>query len=366
MESDERAVILIVDDTADNITLLTTLLGEKYRNKVATNGMKALQIAAGNPPDLILLDIMMPGMDGYAVCRELKANPVTCDIPVIFLTARSQEDDETRGFEMGAVDYIVKPISPPILLARVQTHIDLQQARKRLARHNEELEAEVETRTRQLSCMQDSLITTMAAMAETRDNETGQHIRRTQLYMQALCSHLKTQPDFRGYLTERVITMMYKSAPLHDIGKVGVPDRILLKPGKLTSDEFEEIKKHTIYGRDTILAAQRGLDTPEPFLEMAYDIAYYHHEKWDGSGYPVGLGGDAIPLSARLMAVADVYDALISKRVYKEGMRHEQAREIIVDQRGRHFDPRLVDGFLNIQSQFQHIADSYRDADGNV
>ncbi|MDR2503404.1 MAG: two-component system response regulator [Deltaproteobacteria bacterium] len=360
-QNNERAVVLIVDDTADNITLLTSLLGNLYKNKVATNGPKALQIASKEPPDLVLLDIMMPGMDGYSVCKELKANPATKDVPVIFLTAKAQEDDETHGFELGAVDYITKPISPPILMARVATHLALQQARKSLAKHNEELEAEVEARTRQLAGLQDSLITAMAAMSETRDNETGQHIRRTQLYLHALAEHLKDHPKFKDSLTERTITMIYKSAPLHDIGKVGVPDRILLKPDRLTPEEFEEMKKHTVYGRDTILAAEKELDTPELFLEIACDIAYMHHEKWNGSGYPTGASGDNIPIAARMMAIADVYDALISKRVYKDAMSHEKASSIISEGRGTHFDPDIVDTFLRISDLFDSIAKAHSD-----
>ncbi|MDR2892183.1 MAG: two-component system response regulator [Deltaproteobacteria bacterium] len=360
-EQAEQAVILIVDDTADNITLLTYLLGSHYKNKVATNGQKALQIAFKEPPDLILLDIMMPGMDGYTVCRELKANPTTRDVPVIFLTARTQEDDEARGFELGAVDYITKPISPPILMARVHTHIALQQARKTLAKHNAELEVLVETRTRQLAGLQDSLIKAMASMAETRDNETGQHIRRTQLYMQALAERLKECPQFRDTLSEQMITMIYKSAPLHDIGKVGVPDRILLKSGKLTPEEFEEIKKHTTYGRNTIQAAEKELETPEPFLIIARDIAYCHHEKWDGSGYPSGLAGEKIPFAARMMAIADVYDALISKRVYKDAMPHSEAAATIIRGKGSHFDPNMVEAFESITDQFEAIAKKHQD-----
>ncbi|MCL1889108.1 MAG: two-component system response regulator [Desulfovibrionaceae bacterium] len=360
-QTDNRPVVLIVDDTADNITLLTSLLGDLYKNKVATNGAKALQIATKEPPDLVLLDIMMPGMDGYAVCKELKSNQVTRNVPVIFLTAKSQEEDETQGFALGAVDYITKPISPPILMARVSTHLALHEARSKLARHNEELEAQVEVRTRQLAGMQDSLITAMAAMSETRDNETGLHIRRTQLYLHALADHLKDHPKFKDILTERVITMIYKSAPLHDIGKVGVPDRILLKPDRLTPEEFEEMKKHTIYGRDTIVAAQKELETPELFLDIARDIAYMHHEKWDGKGYPSQVSGEAIPLAARMMAIADVYDALISKRVYKESMSHEKAAAIIVEGRGSHFDPDIVDTFLRISDLFDSIAKAYSD-----
>lgn len=268
-----------------------------------------------------------------------------------------------HGFELGAVNYITKPISPPILMARVSTHLALQKARKSLAKHNEELEQEVEARTRQLAGLQDSLIQAMASMAETRDNETGQHIRRTQLYMHALAEHLKENPKFKDELSERTITMIYKSAPLHDIGKVGVPDAILLKPGKLTSEEFEEMKKHTVYSRDTIVAAEKELETPEPFLVVARDIAYMHHEKWDGSGYPTGAKGEEIPLAARMMAVADVYDALISKRVYKNAMTHDEAKNIILEGRGNHFDPDVVDTFMRIADLFYSIAQAYRDSE---
>ncbi len=358
-QTENKPVLLIVDDTPDNITLLCSLLGGQYKNKVATNGPKALQIAFADPPDLILLDIMMPGMDGYEVCRQLKENPKTADIPVIFLTAKSQEDDETRGFELGAVDYITKPIAPPILMARVHTHLSLKQARSVLAHQNEFLEGQVEERTQQLVALQAALITAMASMAETRDNDTGHHIRRTQLYIQALCEKLCTHPRFSEVLTEGMCKVIFKSAPLHDIGKVGVPDRVLLKPGRLTPDEFEEMKKHTVYGRDTIIAAEKELMFPELFLEVARDIAYSHHEKWDGSGYPEGLVQDAIPIPARLMALADVYDALISKRVYKSAIPHQEALDIIVAGRGTHFDPDVVDAFLEIKDKFFSIAEFY-------
>ncbi len=362
-QTENKPVVLIVDDTPDNITLLCSLLGGMYKNKVATNGPKALQIAFADPPELILLDIMMPGMDGYEVCRQLKENPKTANIPVIFLTAKSQEDDETRGFELGAVDYITKPIVPPILMARVHTHISLQQARLSLARHNEELEQQVDERTKQLAALQEALITAMASMAETRDNDTGHHIRRTQLYMQALCDELSMHEDYKEFLTEPMRKVIYKSAPLHDIGKVGVPDRILLKPGRLTPEEFEEMKKHTVYGKDTITAAEKELTAPELFLEIARDIAYSHHEKWDGSGYPEGISGTNIPIPARLMALADVYDALINKRVYKNAIPHQEAMDIILAGRGAHFDPNVVDAFVRIKDKFASIAEFYSEQD---
>lgn len=366
-----KPTILVVDDTPDNITLLCGLLGDQYKNKVATNGQKALQIAFAEPhPDLILLDIMMPGMDGYEVCRQLQANPATTTIPVIFLTAKSQDEDETKGFELGAVDYITKPITPAILMARVQTHIALKQARSFLQEQNDILEVQVRERTKQLEGLQDALIISMASLAETRDNETGHHIRRTQHYILELAKKLSSSPSFAAELTPKNIELIYKTAPLHDIGKVGVPDRILLKPGRLTPEEFEEMKRHTIYGRDTLDAAEKtleaagnSLDSQDNFLKIARDIAFYHHEKWDGTGYPQGLAKEEIPVSARLMAIVDVYDALISRRPYKEPMSHEQAYSIITDGKGTHFDPEAVQAFEDIQDTVAQIAIKYADLD---
>jgi putative two-component system response regulator len=353
-----------VDDTPDNITLLCGLLGDQYKNKVATNGHKALQIAFAEPhPDIILLDIMMPDMDGYEVCRQLQANPATVTIPVIFLTAKSQDEDETKGFELGAVDYITKPITPAILMARVQTHLALKQARSFLQEQNVLLEDQVRKRTKQIEGLQDALIISMASLAEARDNETGHHIRRTQSYILELAKKLSTHPKFMAELTPQNIELIYKTAPLHDIGKVGVPDRILLKPGRLTPEEFEEMKRHTIYGRDALDAAQKTYGTQESFLKIARDIAYYHHEKWNGSGYPAGLAGDDIPICARLMALADVYDALISRRPYKEPMSHEKACSIISEGNGSHFDPDALQAFMDVQDAMAQIALKYTDMD---
>jgi putative two-component system response regulator len=355
-----KPTILVVDDTPDNITLLCSLLGDTYRNKIATSGEKALKIARAAPhPDLILLDIMMPEMDGYEVCRQLKADPATRHIPVIFLTAKTQEGDETKGFELGAVDYITKPIVPPILLARVHTHLALGEARKFLEMQNDVLEQQVEMRTRQLAALQDAIIIAMASLAETRDNDTGHHIRRTQHYVRELALCLQGREKYRKELTNEDIEILYKTAPLHDIGKVGVPDNILLKPGRLTPEEFAEMKRHTGYGRDAIIAAEKTMETPEAFLLTARDIACYHHEKWDGSGYPEGLAGEDIPLPARLMAIADVYDALITKRVYKDAMSHEEAVKIIEDGAGTHFDPEAVAAFSIVKDKFASIAEHF-------
>ncbi len=362
-----RPTILVVDDTPDNLTLMSSLLRDDYKVKVANSGERALRIAhAENPPDLVLLDIMMPEMDGYQVIAQLKSDAATRDIPVIFLTAKATVEDEKKGLELGAVDYITKPISPPIVLARVKTHLSLKASADFLRDRAAFLEEEVARRTREVRAIQDVTILAMASLAETRDNDTGNHIRRTQHYVKALANRLKTHPRFAAFLTEANIAMLFKSAPLHDIGKVGIPDRILLKPGHFDPQEFDIMKTHAQLGCEAIAHAEKALGTPVEFLRMAKEIAYSHQEKWDGSGYPKGLAGDAIPISARLMALADVYDALISRRVYKEALPHEEATRIITEGRGKHFDPDIVDAFLAIQDEFQTIAARFADAQRGV
>lgn len=349
-----RQTILIVDDVAENIYVLMEALKDEYAILVATNGEKALKIAAGQPaPDLILLDVMMPDMDGYEVCKLLKLNKITSNIPVIFVTALSEEKNEASGLEVGAVDYITKPFVVALVKSRVRNQVELKKLRDNL----EELVTE---RTRELAITQDVTIYSLANLAETRDNETGGHIRRTQYYVKVLSETLRKHEKFRDILDDATIELIYKSAPLHDIGKVGVPDTILLKPAKLTSDEFEIMKKHTVYGRDALLKAEAGLGS-NSFLRFAREIAYTHHEKWNGTGYPVALREEEIPVSGRIMAIADVYDALISKRVYKESMTHTRAREIITEGKGTHFDPIMVEAFLEIEEDFRQIALEFAD-----
>ena len=359
----EKATILTVDDTPANIDLVREVLSETYFVQAATSGKMALKIIEKKMPDLILLDVMMPEMDGYEVCEILKANEKTQDIPIIFLTAKVQVEDETKGLALGAVDYITKPISPPILLERVKNHLLLKAHQDFLKHQNEILEERVLERTVQMEELQDVAMVAMGALAESRDPETGNHIRRTQHYVKLLAIQLKDHPKFKDFLTPEVITSLYKSAPLHDIGKVGVEDSILLKPGKLTDEEFEEMKKHTTYGRDAIVAAEQNINVADNFLTFAKEIAYGHQEKWDGSGYPEGVAGEDIPISARLMAVADVYDALISKRVYKPAFPHEKAVAIILEGKGSHFDPDMVDAFEVIADKFKEIAEQFSDDD---
>ena len=362
-----KSSVLIVDDTPDNLSLMSGLLKGLYRVMVANNGARAVEIAKGaNPPDLILLDIMMPGMSGYDVCTTLKADPATRDIPIIFLTALTTLEDEKKGLEMGAVDFITKPVNPPIVLARVATHLQVKAAADFLKDKNLYLETEVQRRGRELAAIQDVTILAMASLAETRDNDTGNHIRRTQHYLKLLAQHLQPHPRFAHFLNEHTIDLLFKSAPLHDIGKVGIPDRILLKPGRYEPHEFEIMKSHCQLGRDAIQHAEDQLGMSVDFLKYAKEIAYSHQEKWDGSGYPEGLAGDAIPISARLMAVADVYDALISRRVYKEGMPHAQAVDIIRQGRGTHFDPDVTDAFLALSTEFQAIAQRFADSDADM
>ena len=362
-----KPTILVVDDTPDNLSLMRELLRKDYQVQLANGGERALKLAAMQPqPDLILLDIMMPVMDGYEVCRRLKADAATRDIPVVFLTAKADVEDEKRGLELGAVDYITKPISPPVVLARVKIHLALKAHADFLRDKSDFLEAEVSKRTREVLAIQDVTILAMATLAETRDLDTGNHIRRTQHYVKALAEKLRTHPRFAGVLTDNYIQMLFKSAPLHDIGKVGIPDRILLKPGRLTPEEFEIMKTHTTLGRDAIEHAEIQLGMPVEFLSTAKEIALSHQEKWDGSGYPQGLAGEAIPLSARLMAVADVYDALISRRVYKNSVPHEQAVAIIQEGRGVHFDPDITDAFVELQETFHAIAARFADSDDEM
>lgn len=355
--------VLVVDDIPNNIALLGALLKDDYRVKVANNGLRALSITrAADPPDLILLDIMMPGMDGYEVCRQLKADPSTKEIPVIFLTARTDLEDERKGLELGAVDYITKPFSPAIVKIRVRIHLALKAAADFLRDKNAFLEQEVARRTDEVKAIQEVTILALASLAETRDTATGNHLRRTQQYVRLLAQHLKGHPGFSEQLTDQKIAILYKSAPLHDIGKVGIPDRILLKKGELDPEEFAVMKTHTTIGRSAIENAERSLGTSLEYLHIAKEIILHHQEKWDGSGYPEGLSGADISVYARLMSLADAYDALISRRVYREGLPHEKVVEIITAGRGNHFDPVVVDAFLTLQAEFQEIARQFADA----
>jgi len=352
--------VLIVDDIPENLSVLGELLQPLYRVRAANSGRRALQIAHTPPiPDIILLDVMMPDMDGYAVLAELRQDPLTRHIPVIFVTAMDGTDDEEHGLERGAVDYIAKPIRPAIVLARVRTQLELKHARDILSDQNSYLESEVARRMAENRVIQEVSIHALARLAETRDPETGNHLRRTQEYVRTLARALQDHPRFRDYLDNRTIDALAQSAPLHDIGKVGIPDHILRKPGKLTPEEWEIMKTHAELGAHAIAQAEADAANPVDFLRIAKEIARHHHEKWDGSGYPSQLAGDAIPISARLMALADVFDALICARVYKPAFSIDDAYRIIIEGSGKHFDPDIVTAFEQEFETFQQIAATY-------
>ncbi|MBM4201473.1 MAG: HD domain-containing protein, partial [Gammaproteobacteria bacterium] len=308
-----------------------------------------------------LLDVMMPGMDGYAVMKRLRNNPLTRDIPVMFVTALDSVEDEESGLALGAVDYITKPLKPAIVLARVRTQIELKQVRDRLEAQKQSLELEVERRMGENHLIQDVSIHALARLAETRDKETGNHLRRTQAYVRTLARQLKTSPKFAHFLNDRTIDLMVKSAPLHDIGKVGIPDHILLKQGSLTEAEWEVMKTHTLLGSDAIEHAEQDAETPVEFLSLAKEITRSHHERWDGSGYPDGLSGETIPVSARLMAVADVFDALLCRRPYKAPMPPDEVRRLIVRESGHQFDPDIIEAFIAVFDELKTIAQRFSD-----
>jgi putative two-component system response regulator len=362
MAHEARPTILIVDDSAENLHVMSGLLQSDYRVLAATSGERCLELARSQPaPDLILLDIMMPGLDGYQTIERLRAEPSTRDIPVIFVTAMGGSEAQLHGLAVGAIDYITKPIDPPLVLARIKTQIELKQARDWLKDKNAWLEAEVARRMSENETIQTISIRALAHLAEIRDPETGNHIHRTQNYVRALAHRLREHPRFASFLTERNIDLLVKSAPLHDIGKVGVPDQILLKPGPLTPEEWAIMKTHAKLGSDAIELAEGDAEQTVAFLTLAKEIAHWHHEKWDGSGYPDGLAGEAIPVAARLMALADVFDALITTRPYKPAMSFEKARGIIVAGCGHHFDPDMANAFVDIFDECVAIALRYRD-----
>lgn len=372
----DKADVVVVDDQVENLQILVNLLSKDFNVHPFLSGEGLFRyLAAGRPVDLVLLDVMMPPPDGYDICIRLRAMPEMTDIPIVFLTGLNSQEDEARGLSLGADDYITKPFSPPIVLSRVNHHVRLGRALRLIMNQNDFLDQRVAERTAELAKrnaeltlaltrvaqIQDVTIVAFSTLAETRDNETGGHIHRTQNYVRQLALALRELPAYRVQLEDETLEMIAKSAPLHDIGKVAIPDRILLKPGRLDNDEFAIMKTHTEHGRHAIEIAEGSLNDNDSFLLHAREIAFCHHEKWDGSGYPRGIKGEAIPLSARLMAIADVYDALISRRIYKPGMSHQEALKIISAGVGSHFDPTLGKVFLDIEKRIQSIAEEFSD-----
>ena len=363
-----EATILVVDDEPANLAVLSRLLSPPYTVRVSKSGEAALAAVVREPyPDLVLLDVMMPGLDGYGVLTHMKQDERVRDVPVIFVTSLEGDRDEERGFELGAVDYIAKPVSPPVVLARVRAHLELKRARDELARQNEWLEAEVARRVSENALIQDVSLGLLAELTESRDTDTGNHILRTQAYVELLARRLQGHPRFAAWLDETSLRRIVKASPLHDIGKIAIPDRILLKPGPLDADEWEIMKSHARLGGDVVArAVEKALavagerpEAMEPasmaFLEQAGVIAVSHHERWDGSGYPDGLAGEAIPVAGRLMALADVYDALATPRVYKAAWSLDDAAAHILGQAGVHFDPDVVEAFRASRDEFERI-----------
>jgi putative two-component system response regulator len=313
-------------------------------------------------PDLILLDINMPEMDGYEAIKILKADNRFVDIPVIFLTAKDDADSELEGFNLGAVDYVRKPFSAPLLLKRIEKELTIVRQKNELLKayaeindYVDNLDAKVRDKTAEVVNLHNAIITTVANMVELRDELTGGHITRTQRYMKVLIDELKRQGTYKAEIQDWDMDFLLSSAQLHDVGKIAITDLILNKPDKLTKEEFEIMKGHVTFGVEAIEEIMRNTNKHE-FLHYALRIAGTHHEKWDGTGYPIGLKGKSIPLEGRMMAIADVYDALISKRQYKESLTHEMACKIIEESAGTQFDPVLVDIFRNVEAEFDRIA----------
>ncbi|HHX15934.1 MAG TPA: response regulator [Fibrobacter sp.] len=350
----ERLKILVVDDTKSNIEVLEGILSSEYDVYVALNGEKALELVPKINPDIILLDIMMPVMDGYETLVKMKERQMIDNIPVIFLTAKMDSKSEETGLNLGAVDYITKPFSPSLMRLRIKNQLEFK-------KHRDSLSELVEERTDSLKKTLKVMLMSLGSLAEYRDNETGGHIRRTQFLVHRLAEVLHKNPKYQKELpNQEVIEHYATAAPLHDIGKVGIHDDILRKPSRLTDDEMEQMKTHTTLGYEVLLSATKELKN-DPMVVVAADIAKAHHEKWDGTGYPNGLKGEEIPLGARLMAVADVYDALVSKRVYKAAYPHHTAVEIILDGKGKHFDPDVIDAFLTIADEVPAFYEDFKD-----
>ena len=349
-----KDTILIVDDVETNRAILEEILKDKYNTECAENGMTAVSLMLSGTvrPSIVLLDIMMPEMDGYEVLETMKKNPLTEHIPVIFITAADAELNETKGLEMGAVDYIPKPFNPEIVKARVKTHL-------RLYHYSSRLEAMVQAKVAELIRSKEKMLETMANIIEYRNLESGSHVKRTKELTRILAEYLCKNPSPGYHVQENDVAVMAMAAPLHDVGKISIPDNVLLKPGKLTPEEFETMKTHTSLGGAMIkmmIYDNNSEDEDEDkYLECCHDIALSHHERWDGKGYPNGNTGASIPLPARILSLVDVYDALVSERVYKAAMTHEQAIEIISEGAGTQFDARIVEAFLSVSDRFKEL-----------
>lgn len=354
-----KNIILVVDDDKTNLTLAQKILLPSYRIAATNSGMAALKYLENHQPDLILLDINMPDMDGFEVMGKLRQNEKTAMIPVIFLTADNLAETEVKCFQMGAMDFVTKPFIPDILLSRVGKTLELDQYRHNLENMVKEQADKITENARRLSRIQESVIVGMANLIESRDGSTGKHVKNTQMYVKMIADELHKRNLFPAELTEKYIQDLCKAAPLHDVGKIKVPDSVLQKPGKLTPEEFDTMKLHTTYSRKIIKMIIGDVED-DHYVQIVEDIAMYHHERWDGTGYPTGLAEDSIPLAARIMAVADVFDALYEERCYKPPIRPiERIMQIMSEGRGTQFDPTIIDVFMEMLPMLKDVLNIY-------
>jgi putative two-component system response regulator len=356
----ERKTVFVVDDNMTNLTLGKNALAGHYNVFTLNSGARLLKMLEKNIPDIILLDVDMPEMDGYEVIKVLKGKKETAHIPVIFLTAKTDGESELTGLSLGAIDYITKPFTPPLLLKRIEVHLLVESQKKELINYNKNLQEMVNAKTKMVVELKNAILKTMAELVECRDDITGGHIERTQSYLGVMIDAMHKYHVYNDEIAPWDIGLVLQSAQLHDVGKISIRDEVLRKPGKLTTEEFEEIKAHTTFGEKIIDKIRVG-STEQAFLQHAKILVSAHHERWDGSGYPRGLKGLEIPLLGRLMAIVDVYDALVSERPYKKAFTHEEAVETILKGKGNHFDPALVDLFVKISDEFKCTDDTVDD-----
>ncbi len=340
-----KKTILVVDDDRTNLIMAERLLGEEYNIVSVTSGELALRFLTKRRPDLILLDINMPDMDGFEVMHNIKANDEWGKIPVIFLTADKDSATEVECLKMGAVDFVGKPFGPEIIRHRIRRTIEIEEYRK-------DLEGVVRRQTAKIEKIQREIIIGLANLIESRDGSTGEHVKRTSTYVEMIMNELAERGMYEDVINDAYLYNIVKAAPMHDIGKIKVPDQVLQKLGKLTEEEFEAMKRHSLEGGKIIRMIMGEIEEKD-YIEVAYNVATYHHEKWNGRGYPEGRSGDAIPLEARVMAVADVFDALISERCYKAAMSLDEAYTIIEESKGEHFDPQIAQIFLELRPQVE-------------
>lgn len=366
IENNAQYTIIVIDDSPSILTYLTESLRHcGYTVHPFKEPLSALEALHNITPDLILSDVNMPNMDGYEFCEKVKEQSHLHSIPFLFLSGEKKPKNIVHGFEVGAIDYVTKPVILEVLCARIETHIKLFNLQKKVLLRSNQLEELVAAKVKQVTLSQMGTITALANLAEHRDEDTGSHLDRVQAYCEVLALELSQQDEFRNTITANYIDLLKDSSALHDIGKVAIPDQILLKPGKLTFEEFEVMKQHSRLGADTLLQVLET-DPTNDFMKIGYEIALNHHEKWDGSGYPNNISGNNIPLSARIMAVADVYDALRSERCYKKGFPHSKAYAIIEEGSGNHFDPQIVKCFLAREKEFDAIWNRFAEVEVKV